>query len=120
MDVGFVGVPGLLALYDVDAQSTSRTRIELPTGARRIVIFNGSDKDAKVVFNVAGTSEADSALGESASSAGGTVSGVSYVRVPSGKSYERSYPDDDDLLYYLDFVCVALSTGSIIVEATMA
>lgn len=119
MDIGFLGIPGQLALYHVDAQSTTRTRIELPTGAKRIVISNASDKDLKVVFNIDDGTAAGNALAESAASPGTTISGVSYAFVPAGKVYERSYPDDDDLLYYVDFLTTALSVGAIVVEATL-
>jgi hypothetical protein len=126
---------GSIARYHVADQSNSRTRIELPTGAKAIRIFYSARKSTssgaeardavgealKVVFNIASTTEAGNALGESASSPGASITGVSYLIVPIDTSYEAGFPDEDDRLYYVDFLSVVAETGDsdVIVEVTL-
>jgi len=127
---------GSTVYFDVADQSTSRTRIEIPSGARAISIFysatitgatvrKATGVALKAVFNVAGTTEAGNALAESASAAGSTVSGVSYRRIPIDTAYAKDFPDDDDLLYYVDFLTAVAESGgagssNVIVEVTLA
>jgi hypothetical protein len=128
-------VMGSIARYHVANQSTTRTRIELPTGAKagRIVYSarkstsSGAEtRDAvgeaiKVVFNIASTTEADNALAESAASPGGSIEGVSYLLIPIDSSYEQAFPDPADRLYYVDFLTAVAETGDsdVIVEVTL-
>lgn len=123
-------VAGSIARYHVAAQSTTRSRIELPTGAKAIRIGyfarktdGASTADGellKVVFNIAGTTEAASALAESASSPG-TLSGVSYLAIPIDTVYEAAFPDPDDRLYYVDFLTLTAEAGEsdVIIEVTL-
>jgi hypothetical protein len=96
-------VPGLVAPFDVNGQTTVRTRIETPTGAQMIFIQNDCEVDLLVVFNLSGTSEADAALAESAAAGGGVVAGVSYRRIKAGTGRAFPFPDQTDRLYYTDF-----------------
>jgi hypothetical protein len=124
-------VAGTIARYHVSDQSNSRTRIELPTGAKAIRIFYSARKAAgvadatgealKVVFNIANTTTAGTALAESASSPGASITGVSYLVVPIDSSYEAAFPDTDDRLYYVDFLSAVAETGDsdVIVEVTL-
>lgn len=123
-------VSGTVARYHVAAQSTTRSRIELPSGAKaiRIGYFARQTDGAKtadgellkVVFNIASTTEAATALAESASSAG-TLSGVSYLAIPIDTVYEAAFPDPDDRLYYVDFLTLTAEAGEsdVIVEVTL-
>lgn len=124
-------VSGSIARYHVAAQSTSRSRIELPTGAKAIRIgyfarktdgASTSDGEIlKVVFNVSGTTEAGNALAETASSPGATISGVSYLAIPIDTVYETAFPDPEDRLYYVDFLTLTAEAGEsdVIVEVTL-
>jgi hypothetical protein len=124
-------VPGQIARYHVAAQSTTRSRIELPTGAKAIRIGYFARKTdgaatadgelLKVVFNIAGTTEAGNALAETASSPGSTLSGVSYLAIPIDTVYEAAFPDPDDRLYYVDFLTLTAESGEsdVIVEVTL-
>jgi len=123
-------VAGSIARYHVEAQSTTRSRIELPSGAKAIRIGyfarktdGASTADGellKVVFNISGTSEADTALAETASTAG-TLTGVSYLAVPIDTVYESAFPDPDDRLYYVDFLTLTAESdkSDVIVEVTL-
>lgn len=117
---------GQVARYHVDSQSTTKTRIELPSGAKALRIFYADrDKAAgaalKVVFNIPGATESAAALAESAGTAGTTVSGVSYLLIPINTTYECAFPDPDDRLYFIDFLTVAAESGSsdVIIEVTL-
>jgi hypothetical protein len=124
-------VVGTIARYHVADQSTSRTRIELPTGAKAIRIFYSARKAAgvadatgealKAVFNLANTTTAGNALAESASSPGSSITGVSYLVIPIDTSYEQGFPDENDRLYYVDFLSAVAETGDsdVIVEVTL-
>lgn len=124
-------IPGSIARYHVANQSTTRSRILLPTGAKaiRIGYFARQTDGAKtadgellkVVFNIEGTTEAGTALAESASSPGGTLSGVSYLAIPIDAVYEAAFPDPDDRLYYVDFLTLTAEAGEsdVIVEVTL-
>lgn len=125
-------IPGSIARYHIADQSTTRTRIELPTGAKAIRIHynarvtGATVRDAtgealKVVFNIEGTTEADSALAEAASSPGGEITGVSYLLISINTSYEAAFPDQDDRLYYVDFLSAVAETGDsdVIIEVTL-
>lgn len=121
---------GQIAQYHVADQSTTRSRIELPTGAKSIRVFYSARRSAgvedatgealKLVFNIASTSEAGTALAESASAAG-VLSGVSYVLLPINATYSKSFPDPDDRLYYVDFLSAVAEAGGsdVVVEVTL-
>jgi len=123
-------VPGQIGRYHVAAQSTSRSRIALPTGAKAVrIVYSARQTDGaktadgellKVVFNLASTTEADSALAESAS-APGVLAGVSYLAIPIDTSYESAFPDPDDRLHYIDFLTLTAEAGEsdVIVEVTL-
>lgn len=128
-------VVGEVVSYHVADQSTTRTRIELPTGAKAIRIFYSARKSTssgaetrdavgealRVVFNIASTTEADNALAESAASPGSSISGVSYLLIPIDTSYEAAFPDPADRLYYVDFLSDVAETGDsdVIIEVTL-
>jgi hypothetical protein len=124
-------VAGTIVRYHRTDQSTTRNRIELPSGAKAIRIFYSARKAAgvadatgealKVVFNLAGTTEADNALAESASSSTGTITGVSYLLLPIDSAYEAAFPDPADRLYYVDFLTAVAETGDsdVIIEVTL-
>ena len=123
-------VSGSVARYHVAAQSTTRSRIELPSGAKAIRIGYFARKTdgaatadgelLKVVFNIVGTTEAGNALAESASSPG-ALSGVSYLAIPIDTVYEAAFPDPEDRLYYVDFLTLTAEAGEsdVIVEVTL-
>lgn len=96
-------VAGEVAPFHVTDQTSQRTRFETPTGAQAIAIFNDCEVAIRVVFNLSSTTEANSALAESPSAGGGTITGVSYVRIPAGKFRVFSFPDPLDRLYYTDW-----------------
>ncbi len=133
--VGEVSSPleaaGQIARYHVIDQSTSRTRIEIPSGARSIRIFYSARRSAgvedatgealKIVFNIAGTTEADNALAEAGSAPGATISGVSYVLLPINSVYAQAFPSPDDRLQYVDFLSVVAESGDsdVVIEVTL-
>jgi hypothetical protein len=124
-------VAGTIARYHVSGQSNSRTRIEFPSGAKAIRIFYSARRidgaetadgiGLKVVLNIANPTTAGNALGESAGTAGTTISGVSYLFIPINSSYEAAFPDPTDRLYYIDFLTAASEAGGsdVIVEVTL-
>lgn len=123
-------ISGSIARYHVAAQSTTRSRIELPSGAKaiRIGYFARQTDGAKtadgeilkVVFNISGTTEAGNALAETASTPG-VLAGVSYLAIPIDTVYEAAFPDPDDRLYYVDFLSLTAEAGEsdVIVEVTL-
>lgn len=124
-------VSGSIARYHVAAQSTTRSRITLPTGAKSIRIWYSSRQTdgaktadgelLKVVFNISDPTEAGNALAETASAPGGEISGVSYQAIPIDGVYEQAYPDPGDRLYYVDFLTLTAEAGEsdVIVEVTL-
>jgi hypothetical protein len=108
-------VAGEAAPFHCTDQTNARTRFETPTGAQSIAIFNDCEVAIRVVFNIAGTTEADSALGEAPAVGGGTISGVSYVRIPAGKFRVFGFPDPQDRLYYTDWLAESsISPGGVV------
>ena len=124
-------VSGSIARYHVAAQSTTRTRIELPSGAKAIRIhysarrIDGAETadgiGLKVVFNIAGTTEAGTALTGTGTAPTGSIAGVDYALIPINSVYEQAYPDPADRLYYVDFLTLAAEGGAsdVIVEAVL-